>query len=225
MLQRLICIVYERVQPPSTVNSRLLVCKSGTFSSTPSRGWRGVARSILPSIEETNSTANIAGNDALSVSATPNVHFEPTALNGSSPAAAAAPDNAQKQWKTSSTLQRLKDCGLAGVVAYGMLNTAYYTSAFLFVWIYLAQAPKGLGMAGATRKFIEVFAMVWSGSQVTKLARAAIALFLAPGVDKGLEFATAKFKLSSKQQGFNVLLASCIAFALSIFGVVVLFWS
>ena len=41
----------------------------------------------------------------------------------------------------------------------------------------------GLGFAGAVRKVAEVAALTWAGSQVTKLARAAGAVALAPLVD------------------------------------------
>ena len=33
--------------------------------------------------------------------------------------------------------------------------------------------PAGLGIAATARKFLEVLGLVWAGSQVTKLARAA----------------------------------------------------
>lgn len=40
-------------------------------------------------------------------------------------------------------LSQLKSLGLAGVVAYGLLNTLYYTAAFMFVWLYVAKVPTG----------------------------------------------------------------------------------
>ena len=42
----------------------------------------------------------------------------------------------------------------------------------------------GLGPSGAVRKVAEVAALMWAGSQVTKLARAAGAVALAPFVDR-----------------------------------------
>lgn len=39
--------------------------------------------------------------------------------------------------------ERLAGLGLAGVVAYGLLNTLYYTAAFYFVWNYVAHVPRG----------------------------------------------------------------------------------
>jgi hypothetical protein len=76
-------------------------------------------------------------------------------------------------------VQQLKDqlqrYGLAGVLAYGLLNTAYYSTMFLFVWVYVAQVPAGLGLPGAARKFLEVFALTWGGSQVRR-ARGGVAV-------------------------------------------------
>lgn len=37
---------------------------------------------------------------------------------------------------------------------------------FLFVWVYVAKVPPGLGLAGAACKFAEVMALTWGGSQV-----------------------------------------------------------
>jgi hypothetical protein len=39
--------------------------------------------------------------------------------------------------------ERLAGLGVAGVVAYGLLNTLYYTAAFYFVWTYVARVPRG----------------------------------------------------------------------------------
>jgi len=42
------------------------------------------------------------------------------------------------------------------VVAYGVLNTAYYCCAFTFFWFYVAQVPAGLSYDQTLRKFAEV---------------------------------------------------------------------
>lgn len=39
--------------------------------------------------------------------------------------------------------ERLADLGLAGVGAYGLFNTVYYTAAFYFVWAYVVRVPRG----------------------------------------------------------------------------------
>jgi hypothetical protein len=46
----------------------------------------------------------------------------------------------------------------------------------------------GLGVQAAAGKLLEVLGLTWAGSQVTKLARGAAALALAPVVDKLLVF-------------------------------------
>ncbi|KAF5836242.1 hypothetical protein DUNSADRAFT_6254 [Dunaliella salina] len=129
------------------------------------------------------------------------------------------------QSKLGELTGKLRSLGLAGVVAYGLLNTLYYTASFLLVWTLVAKVPQGLGAAAAVRSFLAVFATVWAGSQVTKVARAAGALFLAPFVDKAMEILCSKLKLKSKQQAFLIIVGSCIGLALAIFGVVVAAWA
>lgn len=119
---------------------------------------------------------------------------------------------------------QLKRYGLAGLLAYGLLNTLYYSSAFLFVWLYVAKVPQGLGIQGAARKFVEVFALTWGGSQLTKIARATGALALAPLVDRLLDNLQAVLRLKSKREAFGVLVGGCVLFAAALFtGVVVVY--
>ena len=42
-------------------------------------------------------------------------------------------------------VEQLKAVGLAGVVAYGLLNTLYYTTAFGLAWVFIAAVPRGEG--------------------------------------------------------------------------------
>ncbi len=42
-----------------------------------------------------------------------------------------------------SLRERLAGLGLGGLVAYGLLNTVYYTFAFFLVWRYVARVPRG----------------------------------------------------------------------------------
>lgn len=39
--------------------------------------------------------------------------------------------------------QQIKAFGLAGVVAYGLFNTLYYTAAFLIIWTKVLKVPSG----------------------------------------------------------------------------------
>ncbi|KQJ90399.2 hypothetical protein BRADI_4g31470v3 [Brachypodium distachyon] len=69
-------------------------------------------------------------------------------------------------------LEKLKRYGAAGVLSYGLLNTVYYVTTFLLVWFHLSPAPGRMGYAAAVERFIKLMAMVWAGSQVTKVLRA-----------------------------------------------------
>ena len=118
--------------------------------------------------------------------------------------------------------ERLARYGLAGVLAYGLTNTAYYTCMFLFAWTCIAKVPHGLGLAGAAQKFAEVFAITWAGSQVTKAPRAALALALAPLADRLLDAARARLGLGSRRRAFAAAVVACVCVALLLFaGVVV----
>ncbi|KAL8546948.1 hypothetical protein ACS0TY_006601 [Phlomoides rotata] len=83
-------------------------------------------------------------------------------------------EKSEKSQAVSSNeiLTRLKRYGVSGVLAYGLLNTAYYLTTFLVVWLYVAPAPGRMGYSAAVERFLKVMAMVWAGSQVTKLKRA-----------------------------------------------------
>lgn len=73
---------------------------------------------------------------------------------------------------SNEILTRLKRYGIAGILSYGLLNTAYYLTTFLVVWFYVTPAPGRMGYLAAVERFLKVMAMVWAGSQVTKLIRA-----------------------------------------------------
>ncbi len=83
----------------------------------------------------------------------------------------------------------------------------------------------GLGLQTTLRRFVEVMAVVWAGSQVTKLARAAAAIAFAPLVDKALISLADRLKLKSKGQAFGVMVAACFGVASAIFVAVLLAWS
>uniref|UniRef100_A0A3Q7HQY5 Uncharacterized protein n=1 Tax=Solanum lycopersicum TaxID=4081 RepID=A0A3Q7HQY5_SOLLC len=105
----------------------------------------------------------------------------------------------QTESPTSNTvLTRLRRYGVAGVLSYGLLNTAYYLTTFLIVWFYVAPSPGRMGYLAAVERFLKVMAMVWAGSQVTKIVRAGGALALAPFVDTGLSWFTTKMKFKSQ---------------------------
>ena len=121
--------------------------------------------------------------------------------------------------------RQLQELGVAGVAAYGLLNTFYYASAFLYVWFCIAKVPPGAGLAAAARAFVATLALVWGGSQVTKLPRAAAAVMLAPLVDRGMDRLQRLLRLPSKRSAFLVIVAACLSLAVVLFGAVVVTWA
>nr|GMD94181.1 uncharacterized protein LOC109153062 [Ipomoea batatas]GMD97313.1 uncharacterized protein LOC109153062 [Ipomoea batatas]GMD99160.1 uncharacterized protein LOC109153062 [Ipomoea batatas] len=87
-------------------------------------------------------------------------------------AAADAGNNLKGSLSVKEILKKLRRYGISGVLSYGLLNTAYYLTTFLVVWIYVAPAPVKMGYFASVKRFFKILAMVWAGSQVTKLARA-----------------------------------------------------
>lgn len=75
----------------------------------------------------------------------------------------------------------------------------------------------GLGFSAVARKAAEVFALVWAGSQVTKLLRAGAALACAPLIDKGLE----KMGLHDKRKAYLGIVLACVVLATVVIGVVI----
>lgn len=62
-----------------------------------------------------------------------------------------------REWqKKNRRLQaQLQSYGMSGVVAYGLCNTLYYTFAFLFIWLYVAQVPRGKSLSCRGRFLFE----------------------------------------------------------------------
>ena len=114
--------------------------------------------------------------------------------------------------------QRLSAAGLAGIVAYGLFNTLYYAGAFLLVWFNLVKPSGGQGIVASAQAAAKTFAIVWAGSQVTKLPRAGAALLAVPLVDRLLEYLKNTFNLESKRDAFlRVIFPACIVLASAVF--------
>ena len=62
-----------------------------------------------------------------------------------------------KGWnaRAAAMQAKLSSLGLAGVLAYGLLNTIYYTAAFFTLWVYVVKVPRGehIQRMGWDRKF------------------------------------------------------------------------
>ncbi|XP_062198949.1 uncharacterized protein LOC133901584 isoform X2 [Phragmites australis] len=130
-----------------------------------------------------------------------------------------------KSFSSKELLEKLKRYGAAGVLSYGLLNTVYYVTAFLLVWFYFAPAPGRMGYAAAVERFLKLMAMVWAGSQVTKILRAGGALTLAPFVDRGLRWFTVKFNFKSEGRAFATIVGLCFAVAAIMFFGLTILWA
>ncbi|KAH6772440.1 Gag-Pol polyprotein/retrotransposon [Perilla frutescens var. hirtella] len=131
-------------------------------------------------------------------------------------------DDTSQAVSPKEILARLKRYGISGILSYGLLNTAYYLTTFLVVWFYVTPAPGKMGYLAAAERFLKVMAMVWAGSQVTKLMRAGGALALAPFVDRGLSWFTIKFGFESQGKAFMAIAGLCFGLAFLMFVIVTL---
>tara|TARA_B100000768_G_scaffold179960_1_gene198797 strand:+ start:15 stop:578 length:564 start_codon:yes stop_codon:yes gene_type:complete len=114
---------------------------------------------------------------------------------------------------------QIKALGLAGFTAYGIFNTAYYTLAFTTAWS-IRSVPANIGIAATWRIAGEVMALVWAGSQVTKLARAGMALALAPKIDGFMNQWSEKWG-KSKEFIFVGITLGCFLGSASLFAVLI----
>lgn len=78
------------------------------------------------------------------------------------------------------------------------VSSLYYTCALLLA-LRVFTLERGHGLARAATQFATVMAVTWTGSQATKLLRAAGALAMAPGVDAGLERLQQMLRLRSRR--------------------------
>ncbi|KAG6394955.1 hypothetical protein SASPL_145546 [Salvia splendens] len=154
-------------------------------------------------------------------------------------------DDTSQAASSNEILARLKRYGISGVLSYGLLNTAYYLTTFLVVCytlicqtalnsdflteltdrFYVTPAPAKMGYLAAAERFLKVMAMVWAGSQVTKLIRAGGALALSPFVDRGLSWFTNKMGFESQGKAFMVIAGFCFGLAFLMFVIVTLLWA
>mmetsp|Transcript_7913 Transcript_7913/g.26390 ORF Transcript_7913/g.26390 Transcript_7913/m.26390 type:complete len:259 (-) Transcript_7913:68-844(-) len=130
---------------------------------------------------------------------------------------------ALSRWNRESARlrERINALGLAGVASYGLFNTIYYVSSFLFIWFCVVKVERGTGVAATARRVGEVLAMTWAGSQVTKLIRAGAALALAPAMERVLQALQNRLRCS-KGAAFAALTVACFALSFSVFGAAIL---
>lgn len=116
--------------------------------------------------------------------------------------------------KSREMAATVKALGLAGVSAYGVCNTLYYTLAFAATWTFQA-VPTGLGLLGTARAAAKVMSVVWAGSQVTKLLRFALAIAAAPKVDAFMRWASEKSGRSYEKMFAGITVGCLLAFVVT----------
>ena len=154
--------------------------------------------------DESATSESASGGSASGGSASGGSASEPSSASVSAPSTGPAPSAASSSRmnpfayvaslvsayssRSRELAARMKSLGLAGFTAYGINNTVYYTLAFTAAWTLRGIPPESAATLGATfRAAGEVMALVWAGSQVTKLARFALAIAMAPKIDERME--------------------------------------
>ena len=105
--------------------------------------------------------------------------------------------------------EQLGAAGLSGLASYGVFNTLYYFGAYLLVF-FTMDMPRDVSLRQGGAYVIKLLAIVWAGSQLTKIPRAACALACTPVMDRVLARVRNAYKLKSKRQAFVfVIVPAC----------------
>ncbi|XP_017984848.1 PREDICTED: uncharacterized protein LOC18587003 isoform X2 [Theobroma cacao] len=197
----------------------------------PHRGFNGFSSLSFPRICNSTSlvsqnfnkvSCSIGGDNNIVYGATDNGSYS---TNNEGARMGKSESNEGESFSSKDVLKKLRRYGISGVLSYGLLNTAYYLTTFLLVWFYIAPVPGRMGYMAAVERFLKVMAMIWAGSQVTKLVRAGGALALAPFVDRALSWFTVKFKFESQGKASMVIIGFCFGLAFMLFLVVTVLWA
>lgn len=125
---------------------------------------------------------------------------------------------------------QLSSAGKSGLVAYGLLNLLYYTTAAAASWKILVSDVSLKGTISLSKKLqivtvslMKLSGIVWAGSQVTKALRLVGAIALAPTADKLLNSFQNKFKLASKDQAFWIVTSLILTSFFLFYGSLIVF--
>ena len=112
--------------------------------------------------------------------------------------------------------ERLRRLGLAGLLAYGLLNTAYYSVAFSLLWLSVSQ--RGVGLQSAAQRSVGMLAACWAASQLSKPLRLGGAVMLAPVARALLNAMQSRLGLR-EGSAFAVLVAAALLFAAALYAI------
>jgi hypothetical protein len=126
------------------------------------------------------------------------------------------PNKSSRPNRIQNLQEQLASTGRAGLLAYGILNAAYYMSVTAMTCYITAKKYPFVINRGATLfqrvKFVlsrlgSVAGTVWVGSQITKIFRLSGAVICAPFVDKLMMQCQKRFKLPSRNAAFWFIFA------------------
>jgi len=125
---------------------------------------------------------------------------------------------------------QLASAGKSGLVAYGLLNLLYYTTAAIASWKIISTDIAVKGTVTLSKKLqiaslnlMKLSGIVWAGSQVTKAFRLLGAIALAPTADKLLNSVQKKFRLASKDQAFWIVTSLILLSFFTFYGSLIVF--
>jgi hypothetical protein len=126
------------------------------------------------------------------------------------------PNKSSRPNRIQNLQEQLASTGRAGLLAYGILNAAYYMSVTAMTCYITARKYPFVINRDATLfqrvKFVlsrlgSVAGTVWVGSQITKIFRLSGAVICAPFVDKLMMQCQKRFKLPSRNAAFWFIFA------------------
>jgi hypothetical protein len=141
-------------------------------------------------------------------------------------------------WKTAGV--RLRQAGSAGLLAYGVLNAAYYSLAVALLWWHTGGGTRGpaasvatataatatataaTGVKATAQRFAKVLALAWAGSQVTKPLRAGGAVLLAPAMGRVMDSVQRRLGLKRRGDTVPVIVAALLLVTGAVFGSLIL---
>lgn len=134
-------------------------------------------------------------------------------------------------------MARVRQAGSAGLLAYGVLNAAYYSLAVTLLWWHTGGGTHGLpgsaataagaaaaatGVKATAQRFLKVLALAWAGSQVTKPFRAGGAVLLAPAMGRVMDSVQRRLGLKRRGDTVPILVAALLLVTGGVFGALIL---
>lgn len=190
--------VAARAPPPSRncpasalSRHRVFSSASASSSATHARAARRGVRALGDAKDADDAEEDADDAEDVEDGVSPTARDSKSSVSGDETPSTKASFFAAYSRRVSALAAQVKDLGMAGMTAYGILNTLYYTLAFTTAWSFRA-IPANLSLAAAFRVAGECMALVWAGSQVTKIARLGLAVAGAPKMDQGIKSVCAK---------------------------------